>query len=230
MLRPRARQTQPRRRTEQRSPCPKLGSAPELMRFSTQRSEVGLSRRQVGGPPLRGNGGGMRRFPPPPGSLLQGSDGGCRLSPDAEMRPFPRDSAAQLFLTKTESPISPAVLGTHFQPRLQMGVFLKELFCRSPLAGAQRPGSSPVAGVPQSPLPGRQREALRGELAPRPARPLPSRSCPALRACPPAEARGLCSQGGCAWGSARRSPCPGPRGQEGQDASPAGTGVGVGGV
>ena len=64
MLRPRARQTQPQRRTEQPSPCPKLGSAPGLMRFSTQRSEVGLSRLQVGGPPSRGNGGGMRRSLP----------------------------------------------------------------------------------------------------------------------------------------------------------------------
>ena len=142
------------------------------------------------------------------------------------MRPFPCDSAAQLFLTKTESPISPAVLGTRFQPRLQMGVFLKRLFCRSRLAGALRPGSSPVAGVQQ---PGRWREALRGELAPRPARPLPSQSCPALRACPPSEARGLCSQGQCSWGSARHSPRHGPRGQEGRGRQPCWDGGGGGG-
>ena len=47
----------------------------------------------------------MRKYPYPR-SLLRGGEGGCRLSPEAEMRPFPRDSAAQLFITETVSNFS----------------------------------------------------------------------------------------------------------------------------
>ena len=106
MLRPRARRTQPRRRTEPRSPCSKSGSTPGLMRFSTQCSEAGAFQEAGGGQSPHEGVGAACEGTPTRGVSFGAARGGCRLSPEAEMRPFPRNSAAQLFITKTVSNFS----------------------------------------------------------------------------------------------------------------------------